>query len=325
MRPLRSLHLSLSFPERFLNVPLRHQQSLRLLVLAALDQSDVIQGTPALPAEQEFARGSQGRDAVEEGLWITPVPFGGGPCVHNIHYFTAVRVDPGQVRAGRHVGPDPAASPFQVVEATDTLPVDTHHDRAERHQRLRVTADQFAAPVAGQHVPARVADAPALAVVGDRLQQGQAVQVPAQGDPLSPGELPEVAAYPADALREQVGRQGRSGVDLLLPELVAPQRGLAVLAGALPYRAVVHDQPLGEAAARMGQAAQHLEAVKPQHNGAPPSRTRRRGPRGSLIMPRVPRTGRPAGGTGPAPAAAACPCTRRRAAPPAAPTPLRAP
>src|ERR1700684_112780 len=115
--PLRTPSLSLGFPELFLNVPLGHQQPLRLLVAAALGQPYVIQGTPALPAEQEFARGSQGRDAVEEGLRITPVPFGGSPCVHNIHYLTAVRVDPGQVRAGRHVGPDPAASPFQVVEA----------------------------------------------------------------------------------------------------------------------------------------------------------------------------------------------------------------
>src|SRR3984957_19745632 len=71
MRPLRSLHLSLGFPERFLNVPLRNQQPLRLLVLAALDQPDVIQGTPALPAEQEFARGSQGREAAARASTIS--------------------------------------------------------------------------------------------------------------------------------------------------------------------------------------------------------------------------------------------------------------
>src|ERR1039457_3032077 len=95
---------------------------------AALDQPDVVQGPPALPAEQEFAGGGQGRDAVEEGLRIAPVTFPGGPRVDDVHHLAAVGVDPGQVLPGSDVGPYPSACPFQVVVAADALAPDAHHD-----------------------------------------------------------------------------------------------------------------------------------------------------------------------------------------------------
>src|SRR5215470_4734411 len=265
---------------RTVNAGLAEQQVFWPPAAAALDQGDVVEEPPALPREQELSGPGKCRHAVEYRLGVTPVPLPGRPPVDDVDDLAAGGVDPGQVGPGHDVGPHPPVGPGEIVEAADALPAAAHHDEAERRQGPRIAPDQLAASVAGQHERARVADPPALAVVGDGLQQGQAAQVPPQRDSLLPGQLPEMITYPADALGEQVGRQGRAGVRLAPAQLVTPNRRLAVEAGALPHRPVLGDQALGEAPAGVGQTAQYLEAVEP-HPQRPTAcvRTRRAAPR----------------------------------------------
>src|SRR5215468_8306764 len=233
--------------------------------------------SPALAREQELrelprglraahrprAAGAGHRgDPVQHRLRVAPVMLAQAR-VDDVGDLAAARVDPGQVGLGDDVGPDPAAGPFQVVEPGDPLALTADPDDLERSQGPWVPPDQLAAAVAGQDVIAGIADAPALPVVGDGLQQRQGVRMPAQRGPLPPGELPDAVTGPADALREQCRRQRRAGLPFPRAEPVPAQRRLPVQPGALPHGAAGQDQALREAAARVRQAAQHLQPVEP--------------------------------------------------------------
>src|SRR5262249_43275936 len=169
------------------NVGLTQQQVFWPPAAAALDQGDVVEEPPALPGEQELSGPGKCRYAVEDRVGVTPVPLPGRPPVDDL---AAGGVDPGQVGPGHDVGPHPPAGPGEIVEAADALRAAAHHDDAKRRQGPRIAPDQLAASVAGQHERARVADAPALTVVGDGLEQGQHAQVPSQRDSLLPGQMP---------------------------------------------------------------------------------------------------------------------------------------
>jgi hypothetical protein len=100
------------------------------------------------------------------------------------------------------VGPDPAARPRKVVDSEDPLTSTAHPDNFDRLERPRIAADKLAAAVAGQDVFSDCAHAPARTVIGALFQQLQRAGIPAQGDPLPPGQLPDVVTGPGDPLAE---------------------------------------------------------------------------------------------------------------------------
>ena len=136
------------------------------------------------------------------------MPFGGRAGVHDVGDLAAVRVDPGQVVRARHVGPDRARRPGEIVQAEHPAARAADVDHRLRVQGPRLAPDEFAASVAGHDVSVGGADAPALAVVRHLVDQLERARVPAQGDAILPGQLPDDVVEPADALAEQLRRPG---------------------------------------------------------------------------------------------------------------------
>ena len=149
------------------------------------------------------------------------MPFDSRAGVDNVGDLTAVRVDPSQVVRACHVGPDRARRPGEIVQAEHPAARAADVDHRLGGQGLRVAPDEFAASVAGHDVSVGGADAPALPVIGDVADRLERAGVPAQGDPLLPGQLPDDVADPADALAEKFGRQRRALFYLVGAQLVA--------------------------------------------------------------------------------------------------------
>src|SRR5207244_3338407 len=96
-----------------------------------------------------------------------------------------------------------AVGPGEIVQPGHWGALEPGLQHAPGAERARIPADQLAAAIAGDHVTPGNADAPALPVVRHLVQQLERARVPAQGDPVLPGQLPDVGTDPADALTEQ--------------------------------------------------------------------------------------------------------------------------
>lgn len=197
------------------------------------------------------------------------MPFSGRAGVNGIGDLAGVRVDTGNDVRARHVGPDGAPGPGQVVQALHPGPLVPHVDNAPRIERVRITTDQLTGAVAGENVVTGRADAPALPVVRHLVQQLQGARVPAQGHPFAPGQLPDVRADAADPFTEQPGGQRRTALRLDVAQAVPAQHGLPVTADGFPDRdlargAGARDQPLRESATGMRVTLDNLGPPEPQ-------------------------------------------------------------
>src|SRR5262245_9506427 len=239
-------------------------QPLRPQVLAALGQADVVQPAPPLAGEQELTGRGEVGDAVHDRFRIAPEPLARGPGIHDAGHLAAGQVDGRHIWPREDVCPDPARVPGKIIQTVQPGPGQPHPDDVNRLQRLRVSPDQLAAPVAGYDMIVGQADAPAFAVVPNGVKQLERPRIPAERNALLPSQLPEPVAGQADAFGEQLGGQRGALLGIAGTELITDQRGLPVQAGALPDRVPAHDNALGEAAPRMPMPPEYLELIVAQ-------------------------------------------------------------
>lgn len=232
---------------------------------------------PSFPGEQELTGLAEGGDSVHDGLRVGDVTFGGTACVGHIGDFACAEVDSREARGSGHVRPDPRAVPGEIVQPAYPLALAADMHDGTRFQRAGVTAYELAGAVTRHDLAASTvpgtgpghaarpdrAHPPPLAVVANPVAQLERGRIPAQCDPLLPGQLPDAVPCPADSLAEDLGRQQRPRRRLAPPEPVSSQRGLPVEPGGFPDRVPVGDQPLGESAPWMRHPPHDLNPVEP--------------------------------------------------------------
>jgi hypothetical protein len=150
-------------------------------------------------------------------------PFHDRPCVDDVRNLTGMRVNPDHVMPAVQVRPDTSSYVGKIVYCRHWIAITVHRHRTQRLQGTRITKDQFTAAITGQHIATRAAYSPTIAIKGNHFRKLHGCRVPAQGNSLTPCQLPDGPADTADTFTKQLRQQWYVFLRLLCAQLIAPQ------------------------------------------------------------------------------------------------------